>query len=57
MAQTQQYNLSEVLENIGMSCRMEGLELTDEIRSLCLSVINGTSNLQDCLHTLNAKYS
>jgi len=57
MTYEQQCKLAESLENLQMSCQMEGLELTDEIRLLCLSVINGTNCLQDCLRTLNAKYS
>ena len=49
--------LPEVLENIAMSCRMEGIELTPEIRALCLSVLNGNISLQDSLRQLNAKYN
>lgn len=49
--------LSEVWENIAMSCRMEGIELTPEIRALCLSVLNGNISLQDSLRQLNAKYN
>nr|WP_297283152.1 hypothetical protein [uncultured Agathobaculum sp.] len=49
--------LPEVLENIAMSCRMEGIELTPEIRALCLSVLNGKISLQDSLRWLNAKYN
>lgn len=57
MRSIQQDTLSEALDNIAMSCRMEGLELTPEIRALCLSVRNGNTSLQDSLHQLNAKYS
>lgn len=57
MLQIQQNDIAKALENIAMSCRMEGLELTDEIRALCLSVLSGTISLRDSLHTLNAKYS
>ena len=53
----QQNTLSEVLDNIAMSCQMEGLELTPEIRALCLWVLSGRVSLQDSLHQLNAKYS
>lgn len=49
--------LSEVWENIAMSCRMEGIELAPEIRALCLSVLNGNISLQDSLRQLNAKYN
>ncbi|WP_154658739.1 hypothetical protein [Agathobaculum desmolans] len=52
-----QQTLSEALDNIAMSCQMEGLELTPEIRALCLSVMNGSVSLQDSLHQLNTKYS
>ena len=34
MPNTQQTNIAEILDNIAMSCRMEGLELTDEMLSL-----------------------
>ncbi|MCI7125491.1 MAG: hypothetical protein MR935_04720 [Agathobaculum sp.] len=49
--------LPEVLENIAMSCRMEGIELTPEIRELCWSVLNGNISLQDSLSQLNVKYN
>lgn len=49
--------LPEVLDNIAMSCRMEGIELTPEICALCLSVLNGNISLQDSLRQLNAKYN
>ena len=49
--------LLEVVENIAMSCRMEGIELTPKIRALCLSVLNGNISLQDSLRWLNAKYN
>lgn len=48
--------MPEVLDNIAMSCLMEGIELTPEIRALCLSVLNGNISLQDSLRQLNAKY-
>ena len=57
MTPVPQNTVSEVLENIAVSCQMEGLELTDEIRALCLSVLSGAASLQDSLRILNAKYS
>ena len=56
MLNTQQTNIAEILDNIAMSCRMEGLELTDEMRAMCLAIYNGSTTLQDCLHKINAKY-
>lgn len=47
----------EALDNVAMSCQMEGMELTSEIRALCLAVLDGTLSLQDGLHRLNMKYS
>ena len=55
MPNTQQ-TITEILDNIAMSCRMEGLEMTDEIRAMCLAIYNGSATLQDCLHKINAKY-
>ncbi|MBS6884276.1 Uncharacterised protein [uncultured Butyricicoccus sp.] len=49
--------LCEALDNIAMSCQMEGMELTSEIRALCLAVLDGTLSLQDGLYRLNMKYS
>ena len=49
--------LSEALDNLAMSCRMEGMELTPEIRALCLSVLEGRVSLQDSLRQLNARYN
>lgn len=57
MPNTQQTNITEILDNIAMSCRMEGLEMTDEIRAMCLAIYNGSTTLQDCLYKINAKYS
>lgn len=52
-----QQTVSEIMDNIAMSCQMEGLDLTPEIRALCLSVLSGSASLQDSLYHLNAKYS
>ena len=56
MSNTQQTDITEILDNIAMSCRMEGLEMTDEIRAICLAIYNDSTTLQDCLHKINAKY-
>ena len=56
MTNIQQTKITEILNNIAMSCRMEGLEMTDEIRAMCLAIYNGSTTLQDCLHKINAKY-
>ena len=56
MPNIQQAKITEILNNIAMSCRMEGLEMTDEIRAMCLAIYNGSTTLQDCLHKINAKY-
>ena len=56
MPNKQQTDITEILDNIAMSCRMEGLEMTDEIRAMCLAIYNGSATLQDCLHKINAKY-
>ena len=56
MLNIQQTKITEILNNIAMSCRMEGLEMTDEIRAMCLAIYNGSATLQDCLHKINAKY-
>lgn len=57
MSFIQQDAFAEAMDNITMSCQMEGLELTPEIRALCLAVLSGNASLQDSLHQLNAKYS
>ena len=56
MPNIQQTKITEILNNIAMSCRMEGLEMTDEIRAMCLAIYNGSTTLQDCQHKINAKY-
>lgn len=56
MLNTPQNRITEILDNIAMSCRMEGLELTDEMRAMCLAIYNGSITVQDCLHRINAKY-
>ena len=56
MPNIQQTKITEILNNIAMSCRMEGLEMTDEIRAMCLAIYNGSTTLQDCLHKINEKY-
>lgn len=56
MSNTQQTNIAEILDNIAMSCRMERLAMTDERRTMCLAIYNGSTTLQDCLHKINAEY-
>ena len=56
MLNAPQNRITEILDNIAMSCRMEGLELTDEMRAMCLAIYNGSITVQDCLHKINAKY-
>ena len=56
MPNIQQTKITEILNNIAMSCRMGGLEMTEEIRAMCLAIYNGSTTLQDCLHKINAKY-
>ena len=43
MPNIQQTKITEILNNIAMSCRMEGLEMTDEIRAMCLAIYNGST--------------
>ena len=47
MLNTPQNRITEILDNIAMSCRMEGLELTDEMRAMCLAIYNGSITVQD----------
>lgn len=53
----QKNRLPEILANIQISNEIEGLQITEEIRALCLSVVNGDISLDDSLRMLNAKYS
>lgn len=57
MSQKQIAMLPDILANISMSAQMEGLIITDQIREMCLSVLNGTSSMEECLALLNAKYT
>lgn len=36
---------------------MEGLTITEQLREMCLAVLDGESTLEECLSQLNAKYS
>lgn len=56
MERVQNINIENALANIKMSFQMEGLNITDEIQKLCLSVINGSKSLNECLEILNSKY-
>ena len=56
MKKVQNINIENALANLKMSFQMEGLNMTDEIQKLCLSVINGSKSLNECLEILNSKY-
>ena len=56
MERVQNINIENALANLKMSFQMEGLNITDEIQKLCLSVINGSKSLNECLEILNSKY-
>ena len=56
MKKVQNVNIENALANLKMSFQMEGLNVTDEIQKLCLSVINGSKSLNECLEILNSKY-
>ena len=56
MKKVQNVNIENAIANLKMSFQMEGLNITDEIQKLSLSVINGSKSLNECLEILNSKY-
>lgn len=56
MKKVQNVNIENALANLKMSFQMEGLNVTDKIQKLSLSVINGSKSLNECLEILNSKY-
>ncbi len=57
MSQNQISMLPDIFANLSMSAQMEGMTITEQIREMCLAVLNGESTLEECLAQLNAKYS
>lgn len=56
MSQQQIAMLPDIFANLSMSAEMEGLTLTEQMKEMCLAVINGEISLEECLKQLNAKY-
>lgn len=40
-----------------MSAKMEGLDLTPQIRKQCIDILMGTKILDECIAEINAKYT
>ncbi len=57
MSQNQISMLPDIFANLSMSAQMEGMTITEQIREMCLAVLNGERTLEECLAQLNAKYS
>lgn len=57
MSQNQIAMLPDIFANLSMSAQMEGMAVTEQIREMCLTVLNGERSLEECLEQLNAKYS
>lgn len=56
MSQQQIAMLPDIFANLSMSAEMEGLTLTEQMKEMCLAVLNGETSLEECLKQLNAKY-
>jgi len=57
MSQNQISMLPDIFANLSMSAQMEGMTITEQIREMCLAVLNEERTLEECLAQLNAKYS
>lgn len=57
MSQNQIAMLPDIFDNLAMSAQMEGLTLTEQIKDMCLAVLNGDATVEECLARLNEKYS
>lgn len=57
MTKKQEAILPELLQNFIMSSQMEGLAVSETVRSMCLSILSGERTLEECLGQLSAKYS
>ena len=49
--------LNRALDNAAMSAKMEGLNLTPQIRKQCIDILMGTKSLNECIAEINAKYA
>lgn len=56
MSEAQMAALPSIFANLSMSAAMEGLTLTEQIKAMCLDVLNGECTLEECLTQLNDKY-
>ncbi len=57
MSQQQISMLPDIFANLSMSAQMEGMTITEQMKEMCLAVLNGEMTLEECLTQLNAKYS
>ena len=57
MSQKQLAMLPDIFANLSMSAQMEGVTVTEQIREMCLAVLNGERSLEECLAQLNEKYA
>lgn len=56
MTQAQEKLLPELMQNFIISSQMEGLTVDDTLQSMCLSILRGTSTLEECLAQISQKY-
>lgn len=56
MTQAQEKRLPELMQNFIMSSQMEGLTVDETLQNMCLSILKGTSTLEDCLAQISQKY-
>ena len=56
MTHAQENRLPELMQNFIMSSQMEGLTVSEALQSMCLSVLEGTATLEDCLAQISQKY-
>lgn len=57
MSQQQISMLPDIFANLSMSAEMEGMTITEQMKEMCLAVLNGETTLEECLAQLNTKYS
>ncbi|WP_409967423.1 hypothetical protein RFF05_12615 [Bengtsoniella intestinalis] len=53
---TQTPAFEESMANLIMSANMEGLEVSETMQAMYVSILDGTASLADCLAQINAKY-
>lgn len=56
MASENENKMKRILDNVAMSVKMEGYDLTPKMIEQCMEVLSGTKSLKECIAEIDMKY-